>query len=65
MDMIGKIPRLHGRKNKSEREIARITGLSHIKVEKWLHGQVEVAPKYRRSEQPNNLTVSTRRSSRL
>jgi hypothetical protein len=28
MDMIGRIRRLHSRKNKSEREISRITGLS-------------------------------------
>ena len=57
MDMIGNIRRLHGRKHKSEREIARITGLSRNTVAKWLHGEVEAAPKYRRSEQPNKLTV--------
>ena len=57
MDIIGNIRRLHGRKHKSEREIARITGLSRNTVAKWLHGEVEAAPKYRRSEQPNKLTV--------
>ena len=36
MDMIGNIRRLHGRKHKSEREIARITGLSRNTVAKWL-----------------------------
>jgi hypothetical protein len=34
MDMVGRIRRLHSRKNKSERKIARNT------VAKWLHGQV-------------------------
>ena len=57
MDMIGKIRRLHGRKNKSEREIARITGLSRNTISKWLHGEVDGPPKYRRGEQPNKLTV--------
>ena len=47
MDMIGRIRRLHSRKNKSEREIARITGLSRNTVAKWLHGQVDGPPKYR------------------
>lgn len=28
MDMIGRIRRLHSRKNKTEREISRMTGLS-------------------------------------
>ena len=32
MDMIGRIRRLHARKNKSEREISRITGLSRNTV---------------------------------
>ena len=36
MDMIGRIRRLHRRKNKSEREIARITGLSRNTIAKWL-----------------------------
>ena len=57
MDMIGRIRRLHSRKKKSEREIARITGLSRNTVAKWLHGQVDGPPKYRRGEQPNKLTV--------
>ncbi len=57
MDMIGRIRRLHSRKNKSEREIARITGLSRNTVAKWLHGQVDGPPKYRRGEQANKLTV--------
>jgi len=57
MDMIGRIRRLHGRKNKSEREISRITGLSRNTVAKWLHGEVDGPPKYRRGEQPNKLTV--------
>ncbi len=48
MDMIGKIRRLHSRGKKSEREIARITGLSRNTVAKWLEGSVEVVPKYRR-----------------
>jgi hypothetical protein len=48
---------LHSRKNKSEREIARITGLSRNTTAKWLHGQVDGPPKYRRGEQPNKLTA--------
>ena len=40
MDMIGRIRRLHARKNKSEREISRMTGLSRNTVAKWLHGEV-------------------------
>ena len=57
MDMIGRIRRLHSRKNKSAREISRITGLSRNTVAKWLQGQVDGPPKYRRGEQPNKLTV--------
>ena len=57
MDMIGRIRRLHGRKNKSEREIARITGLSRNTVSKWLHGEVDGPPRYRRGEQPGKLTA--------
>jgi transposase len=56
MDMIGRIRRLHCRGNKSEREIARITGLSRNTVSKWLHGQVDGPPKYRRSDKPSKLT---------
>ena len=57
MDMIGRIRRLHARKKKSEREISRITGLSRNTVSKWLHGEVDGPPKYRRGEQPGKLTV--------
>ncbi len=57
MDMIGKIRRLHSRKNKSEREISRITGLSRNTVAKWLHGEVDGPPKYRRGAQRNKLTA--------
>ena len=57
MDMIGRIRRLHARKNKSEREISRMTGLSRNTVAKWLHGEVDGPPKYRRGEQPNKLTA--------
>ncbi len=57
MDMIGRIRRLHRRKRKSEREIARITGLSRNTVAKWLHGEVDGPPKYRRGERPNKLTA--------
>ena len=57
MDMIGRIRHLHARKNKSEREISRMTGLSRNTVAKWLHGEVDGPPKYRRREQPNKLTA--------
>jgi transposase len=57
MDMIGRIRRLHSRKKKSEREISRMTGLSRNTVSKWLHGEVDGPPKYRRGEQPGKLTV--------
>ena len=56
MDMIGRIRHLHARKNKSEREISRMTGLSRNTVAKWLHGEVDGPPKYRRSEQPSQAT---------
>jgi transposase len=56
MDMIGRIRRMHSRGKKSEREIARRTGLSRNTVAKWLHGEVDGAPKYRRRPQPNKLT---------
>jgi transposase len=56
MDMIGKIRRLHGRVNKSEREIARMTGLSRNTVSKWLEGPIEAAPKYRRGAVLTKLT---------
>ena len=57
MDMIGRIRHLHARTNKSEREISRMTGLSRNTVAKWLHGEVDGPPKYRRGEQPNKLTA--------
>ena len=56
MDQIGWIRRLRRRDNKSEREIARITGLSRNTVAKWLHGQVDGPPKYRRGDKPNKLS---------
>ena len=56
MDMVGKIRRLHGRGNKSEREIARITGLSRNTVAKWLKGSVGDAPRYRRGPMAVKLT---------
>ena len=57
MDMIGRIRHLHARKNKSEREISRMTGLSRNTVAKWLHSEVDGPPKYRRGEQPSKLTA--------
>lgn len=57
MDMIGRVRHLHARKNKSEREISRMTGLSRNTVTKWLHGEVDGPPKYRRNKQSNKLTV--------
>ncbi|MEF7612864.1 IS21 family transposase [Aquincola sp. MAHUQ-54] len=56
MDMIGRIRRLHSRGKKGEREISRMTGLSRKTVAKWLHGEVDGPPKYRREKQPNKLT---------
>jgi transposase len=56
MDQIGWIRRLHRREHKSEREIARITGLSRNTVSKWLHGEL-VEPKYRRAGRPNKLAA--------
>ena len=47
MDMIGRIRRLHSRGKKSEREIARLTGLSRNTISKWLREPVEAPPKYR------------------
>ena len=55
MDMIGWIRRLHVRGKKSEREIARLTGLSRNTIAKWLHGSVQALPKYRRVEQTTKL----------
>jgi transposase len=56
MDQIGWIRRLHRRDKKSEREIARITGLSRNTVSKWLRGEVAQPPKYRRAPQARKLT---------
>ena len=55
MDMIGRIRRLHSRSKKSEREIARLTGLSRNTVAKWLHEAIETAPKYHRSKATTKL----------
>lgn len=55
MDMIGRIRRLHSRGKKSEREIARLTGLSRNTVAKWLKAPVETAPKYRRKAASTKL----------
>ena len=57
MDMIGKIRRLHVRDKLSEREIARMTGLSRNTVSKWLRAPVAEAPKYRREARPNKLSA--------
>ena len=57
MDMIGRIRRLHVRGKKSEREIARLTGLSRNTIAKWLHGPVQAAPTYRRAEHATKLTA--------
>ena len=65
MDMIGRIRRLHSQGKKSLREIARMTGLSRNTVAKWLHGEVDGPPKYRRQVQPNELTPFVEASTRL
>jgi len=57
MDMIGRIRRMHSRDKKSEREIARTTGLSRNTIAKWLHGPLNSEPKYRRGEQPKKLSA--------
>ena len=57
MDMIGRIRRLHVRDKLSEREIARMTGLSRNTVSKWLQASVNRAPKYRREPRPNKLSA--------
>ena len=56
MDQIGWIRRLKSREKKSEREIARMTGLSRNTVAKWLLGDVTAPPKYRREPKPCKLT---------
>jgi transposase len=57
MDMIGRIRRLHSRGKKSEREIARLTGLSRNTISKWLHEPVASPPQYSRGEQTTKLTA--------
>lgn len=57
MDMIGRIRRLHARDKLSEREIARMTGLSRNTVSKWLRAPVNETPKYRREPRPNKLSA--------
>jgi hypothetical protein len=56
MDQIGLIRRLKGRQCESEREIARITGLSRNIVVKWLRVQAQ-EPKYRRPAVSGKLTA--------
>ena len=48
---------MHSRGKKSQREIARTTGLSRNTVSKWLEGPLEAEPKYQRVEQPGKLTA--------
>ena len=55
MDLVGKIRRLHSRGGKSEREIARMTGLSRNTVAKWLKEPSGEPPKYRRAPVPGKL----------
>jgi len=57
MDMVGKIRRLHGRGNKSVREIAQMTGLSRNTVAKWLKEPTGESPKYRRASVPGKLAA--------
>ena len=57
MHMIGRIRRLHVRDKLSEREIARMTGLSRNTLSKWLRAAVAEAPKYRREARPNKLSA--------
>jgi len=45
--------RILARQGESIRQISRRTGLSRNTVAKWLHGEVDGPPKYRRGEQPN------------
>lgn len=55
MDMIDRIRHLHARKNLSEREIARMPGLLRNTLAKWLQGEVDGPPKYRRSARMSKL----------
>ena len=57
IDMLGRIRRLHVRDKLSEREIARMTGLSRNTVSKWLRAPVAEAPKYRHEVRPNKLSA--------
>ena len=57
MDMIGRIRRLQVRDKLSEREIARMTGLSRNTVSKWLRAPINETPKYRREPRPNKLSA--------
>ena len=57
MDMIGRIRRLHVRDKLSEREIARMTGLSRNTVSKWLRAPINETPKCRREPRPNKLSA--------
>ena len=63
MDMIGKIRRLHSRKKKSVREIARATSLSRNTVRKYLRAEQVEEPKYRRAAGSTKLTSSSSRFS--
>ncbi len=56
MDMVGKVRRLHSRDKQSERQIARMTGLSRNTVAKWLKGSVGEPPMYRRRAVAIKLT---------
>jgi len=47
LEMLVRIRRLHSG-NKSEREVARIPGLSRNTVAKWLRWEADGPPKYRR-----------------
>ncbi len=49
---------MYSRGKKSEREIARITGLSRNTIAKWLHGPLAVEPKYRRGEHARTRTFA-------
>ena len=48
---------MHSRGKKSQREIARTTGLSRNTVSKWLRGPLGDEPKYERDQQPSKLTA--------
>ena len=48
---------MYSRGKKSEREIARTTGLSRNTIAKWLHEPLQGEPKYRRGEQAGKLSA--------